>query len=95
MFEKMVGEPDCVLYFKTPEKLCITRCLDHAKNSGVVGVTKAIITKRFNSFIDSSKPIIDFYALKGRMREVDGSDPPDDVWKLTQAAKIHRISGMA
>jgi adenylate kinase family enzyme len=95
IFEKMVGEPDCVLYFNTPEPVCVARCLERAKTSGRSDDTEEIIAKRLKTYNDASKPVIDFYALKGRVREVDGTGSPDAVWNLTKATNIHRASAMA
>jgi len=95
IFEKMIGEPDCVLFFNTPESVCVSRCLERAKTSGRSDDTEEIIAKRLRTYNDASKPVVDYYALKGRVREVDGSGSPDAVWKLTQATNIHRASAMA
>jgi len=45
-FEKVIGAPEAVLYLNTSEKLCIERCLEHAKTSGRADETEEIITKR-------------------------------------------------
>ena len=71
-FEKIVGEAQTVLYFNVPLDVCIARCMHRAKTSGRADDNEETIKKRLNTFVESSKPVIDMYKRLGKVREVDG-----------------------
>jgi len=76
----LVGAPEAVLYFNTPEKICIERCLERAKTSGRADDTEEIITKRIQTYNAHSKPVVEYYKKQKKVIEVDGSKDVDTVW---------------
>lgn len=60
-FEKTVAECQSVLYFNTPEEICVARCLERAKTSGRSDDTEEIIAKRLKTYNEASRPVVEMY----------------------------------
>ncbi|XP_070564354.1 UMP-CMP kinase-like [Ptychodera flava] len=70
-----------VLFFDCPEKVCIERCLGRgAAGSGRTDDNLESLKKRFDTYVNSTKPIIDHYAESKLVKTVDGSKSPDEVF---------------
>ena len=80
VFEALVGEPDSVLYFNAPQDVIVKR-LDTAKTSD----SDAII-KKLKAYEQEIKPVLAFYRLKGRVRDVNSGNDADTTWGQVKAA---------
>ncbi|XP_002740977.1 UMP-CMP kinase-like [Saccoglossus kowalevskii] len=75
-----------VLFFDCPEEICIDRCISRgAAGSGRTDDNKESLKKRFETYVTSTKPIIDHYAEKNLVKKVDGSRSADAVFTDVQA----------
>jgi adenylate kinase family enzyme len=81
-----------VLYFNTPLDVCVARCLERAKTSGRADDTEEIIQKRLQTYNEQSIAVVDLYEKFGKVRSVDGSGDPLQVWKLTRQAMLPQVS---
>jgi adenylate kinase family enzyme len=91
-FEQIVGEAQSVLYFNTPLDVCVDRCMVRAKTSGRADDTKETIMKRLETFKNQSQPVVEMYERFGKVREVDGSGDPIEVFNLTRKAMLPQVS---
>lgn len=69
-----------VLYLDCPEKVGIERCLGRgAAGSGRSDDNVESLKKRFVTYVNETRPIIDFYSQKHLVRKVDTSKCADEV----------------
>lgn len=78
----MDGKADVkfVLFFDCSNEVCIDRCLERGKSSGRTDDNRESLQKRIQTYLQSTKPIIDLYQTKGKVRTVDASRSVDEVF---------------
>lgn len=69
-FEETVVESKFVLYFTCSEKVLLERLLRRGESSGRVDDNIESIKKRFQTFKDTSYPVIEAFEKEGKVREV-------------------------
>ncbi|KAJ1763259.1 bifunctional uridylate/adenylate kinase [Coemansia sp. RSA 2167] len=82
-FEDTVCKAKKVLYFECPEATMLERLLDRGKTSGRTDDNIGSIKKRFRTYINDSKPVIDEYAKEGKVMTVSCEASVEDVYKHT------------
>eukprot|EP00803_Ostreobium_quekettii_P001942 evm.model.scf_2381.1 EVM.evm.TU.scf_2381.1 scf_2381:5287-7579(-) len=82
-FVKITGW-DCrfVLFFDTPEEVMERRLL--ARKEGRSDDNIETIKKRFQTFINSTMPIIEHYQALDKVRSVNGDQGPADVYEVVR-----------
>ncbi|KAJ2358441.1 bifunctional uridylate/adenylate kinase [Coemansia erecta] len=83
-FEDTVCKAKKVLYFECPEATMLERLLDRGKTSGRSDDNIESIKKRFRTYVNDSKPVIDEYAKEGKVMTVSCQASMDDVYKNTR-----------
>ncbi|XP_077980963.1 UMP-CMP kinase-like [Glandiceps talaboti] len=74
-----------VLFFDCPKDICVERCLGRgAAGSGRDDDNLESLQKRFVTYVDSTKPIIDFYAKEDLVKKVEASGSPTEVFSLVE-----------
>jgi UMP-CMP kinase len=74
-----------VLFFDCSEEVCVERCLKRgAAGSGRSDDNLESLKKRINTFSNDSLPIIEHYREKGLVRQIDASQPPEEVFSKVQ-----------
>lgn len=78
----MDGKADVkfVLFFDCSNEVCIDRCLERGKSSGRADDNRESLQKRIQTYLHSTKPIIDQYEKEGKVRTVDASRSVDEVF---------------
>ncbi|CAI0431712.1 unnamed protein product [Linum tenue] len=71
-------EPELVLFFDCPEEEMERRLL--SRNQGREDDNIETIRKRFKVFLDSSLPVVEYYAAKGKVKKIDASKPVQEVF---------------
>ncbi len=71
---------DKVIYLKVPDKEALWR-LSYREEGERLDETLAAIRKRIEQFNQLTKPVLDYYREKGKLIEVDGEKPVDEVFK--------------
>ncbi|KAI8977171.1 adenylate kinase-domain-containing protein [Mycotypha africana] len=79
-FEEAVVECKFVLYFNCTEETLKQRLLKRAETSGRVDDNEESILKRFRVFKDTSKPVIDAFAAKNKVREINAEQSIEAVY---------------
>ncbi|CAG0895766.1 unnamed protein product [Darwinula stevensoni] len=71
-----------VLSFDCSEEVCTRRCLDRgAAGSGRIDDNAESLKKRFDTFYNSTMPIIQHYEKLNLLRKIDGDKAPDEVFQ--------------
>jgi adenylate kinase len=84
-FERSVAECDFVLAFECSEETMEKRLLKRGETSGRADDNAESIKKRFKTFVEKSKPVIDHYASVGKVRLISSEDDPETVFANTCA----------
>ncbi|XP_073449685.1 UMP-CMP kinase [Aquarana catesbeiana] len=82
----MNGKADVsfVLFFDCDNETCIERCLERGKSSGRSDDNRESLEKRIQTYLQSTRPIIDLYEKRGKVRKVDASHSVDQVFNKVQ-----------
>lgn len=73
-----------VLFFDCDNETCIDRCLERGKSSGRTDDNRESLEKRIQTYLRSTKPIIDQYEKNGKVKKVDASKSVDEVFAAVQ-----------
>ncbi|CAN0900428.1 UMP-CMP kinase 3 [Linum grandiflorum] len=76
-------EPQFVLFFDCPEEEMERRIL--SRNQGREDDNIETIRKRFKVFLESSLPVVEYYASKGKVKKVDAAKPVAEVFEAVKA----------
>lgn len=78
----MDGKADVsfVLFFDCNNEICIERCLERGKSSGRSDDNRESLEKRIQTYLQSTKPIIDLYEEMGKVKKIDASRSVDEVF---------------
>ncbi|XP_027009477.1 UMP-CMP kinase isoform X1 [Tachysurus fulvidraco] len=69
-----------VLFFDCSNEVCINRCLERGKSSGRTDDNKESLEKRIQTYLQSTRPIIDLYEKQGKVRRINASRSVDEVF---------------
>ncbi|KAM6919894.1 UMP-CMP kinase [Lycodopsis pacificus] len=83
----MVDKADVkfVLFFDCSNEVCIDRCLERGKSSGRTDDNRESLEKRIQTYLQSTRPIIELYEKQGKVRNVDASRSLDKVFADVKA----------
>ncbi|XP_061550486.1 UMP-CMP kinase isoform X2 [Phycodurus eques] len=81
----MDGKADVkfVLFFDCSNEVCINRCLERGKNSRRTDDNRESLEKRIQTYLQSTRPIIELYEKQGKVRCVDASHSVNEQTTLT------------
>mmetsp|Transcript_12552 Transcript_12552/g.38353 ORF Transcript_12552/g.38353 Transcript_12552/m.38353 type:complete len:379 (-) Transcript_12552:1396-2532(-) len=79
-FEYTVSDFEFVLFFDCPEQVMEERLLKRGETSGRVDDNADSIRKRFNTFVQTSMPVIEYYEAKDKVRKINATRAPDEVY---------------
>ncbi|KAI9489573.1 adenylate kinase-domain-containing protein [Zychaea mexicana] len=89
-FEEVVVESQFTLYFECSEDTLVTRLLKRGESSGRIDDNIESIKKRFQTFKETSFPVIEYYEGKDKVRKVNAERDIEkvyaDVKKVIEAA---------
>ena len=68
------------------------RLLKRGQTSGRADDNAETIRKRFKTFVEQSKPVIDHYITLGKCHNISAVDAPDAVFEKVQAAIEGKVS---
>ncbi|XP_037537557.1 UMP-CMP kinase [Nematolebias whitei] len=69
-----------VLFFDCSTEVCIDRCLERGKSSGRTDDNRESLEKRIQTYLQSTRPIIELYEKLGKVHTVDASRSVDEVF---------------
>ncbi|KAI5780510.1 uridylate kinase [Geopyxis carbonaria] len=80
-FEEDVCVSSFTLFFDCPEEVMLKRLLKRGETSGRIDDNIESIKKRFRTFVETSKPVVDYYRKSGKVIDVPAVGTPEDVYK--------------
>lgn len=83
-FDQNVCKARFVLFFDCPEEVMLNRLIERGKTSGRSDDNAESIKKRFKTFKETSMPVVEYYRKQGRVVAVDGTQSPDDVYRVVR-----------
>ncbi|PVH88499.1 putative uridylate kinase [Cadophora sp. DSE1049] len=90
-FEETVCPSKFVLFFDCPEEEMQRRLLERGKTSGRADDNAESIKKRFKTFVETSMPVIEYFAGQNRVVKVLATKTPDEVYKETREKLEQRL----
>ncbi|KAJ9462436.1 Uridylate kinase [Diplonema papillatum] len=84
MFEQDVTECSFVLNFEAPDDVLIHRLTHRGKTSGRTDDNPESIMKRLRTFHSQTRPVLEYFAALGKLRSIDATGSPEDVWKTVE-----------
>nr|XP_055058922.1 UMP-CMP kinase isoform X3 [Misgurnus anguillicaudatus] len=69
-----------VLFFDCGNEVCINRCLERGKSSGRTDDNRESLEKRIQTYLQSTRPIIEQYEQQGKVHTIDASRSVDEVF---------------
>ncbi|KAF4825567.1 Uridylate kinase [Colletotrichum siamense] len=90
-FEEAVCPAKLVLFYDCPEDVMEGRLLERGKTSGRADDNAESIRKRFRTFVETSMPVVDYFAKEGRVVKLDATPPPADVYSKTRSELSKRL----
>ncbi|PWZ01199.1 UMP-CMP kinase, partial [Testicularia cyperi] len=85
-FDESVCASQFVLFLNATEEVMLERLLERGKTSGRADDNMESIKKRFQTFVETSMPVVDYYRQQDRVVEVDSIKSVDDVYAEIRAA---------
>jgi UMP-CMP kinase family protein len=85
-FESTIQPCTAVLYFECSEEVMRARLLERGKTSGRADDNEETIVKRFRTFVEQSKPVIEHFKSQDKVFEILSERSPDDVFAEVQQA---------
>lgn len=83
--EVLLEELSCPIYpavlLDAPQDELARRMLARAKLEGRSDDTPETIEHRFKVYHERTKPLVDYYAARGRLRHLDGTGTPEEVYR--------------
>lgn len=74
-----------VLFFDCPLEICLERCLKRGESgSGRSDDNADSLKKRFNTYLNETKPIIDHYDKSDLVKRIDATKTEDEVFEIVQ-----------
>ncbi|RYP54322.1 hypothetical protein DL768_000896 [Monosporascus sp. mg162] len=90
-FEEAVCPARFVLFYDCPESEMERRLLERGKTSGRADDNADSIRKRFRTFVETSMPVVEYFARQDRVITVDARPEPDAVYRKTQQELTRRL----
>uniref|UniRef100_A0A4W3JWK8 Cytidylate kinase n=1 Tax=Callorhinchus milii TaxID=7868 RepID=A0A4W3JWK8_CALMI len=89
--KNMEGKADVafVLFFECSDEICIQRCMERGLNSNRSDDNLESLKKRFQTYWESTRPIIEHYHKLGKVRKVDASSTIEEVFADVQKIFSH------
>ncbi|GJN91255.1 hypothetical protein Rhopal_004273-T1 [Rhodotorula paludigena] len=85
-FDETVCPSSLVLFLVCPEPILLERLLERGKTSGRDDDNAASISKRFQTFINTSMPVVDYYRKQGKVVDIDSAKSIEDVYADIKSA---------
>ncbi|KAA0186814.1 Adenylate kinase isoenzyme 1 [Fasciolopsis buskii] len=84
-FEKEVCPCLCVIAFEVSQEIMEKRLLKRGETSGRVDDNVETIKKRFHTFNESTKPVLDYYKKQNKLISIDASGTKEEIFKVVEA----------
>lgn len=79
------AEIDAVVALEVPDEELVKRLLSRSEEQGRTDDNEATIRARMAVYRDETKPLLDFYEERGKLRSVDGTGTVEEVFERIEA----------
>ena len=79
-FEREIQEAALVIYFECTSETLTNRLLERGKSSGRSDDNIDTIRNRLETFLNSTKPVVEHYAKKGKLVQINAERPVDPIF---------------
>ncbi|BGO92220.1 hypothetical protein NBRC10512_000952 [Rhodotorula toruloides] len=79
-FDETVCPSSLVLFLVCPEPILLERLLERGKTSGRDDDNAESIKKRFQTFVNTSMPVVDYYRKQAKVVDIDSSKSIEEVY---------------
>ena len=76
----LIAETQFLLFLDCPQEIMLSRLLERGKTSGRSDDNEESIRKRFLTYEQSTRPIIEYFRSEGKVREVDSNRDIEQVF---------------
>lgn len=87
-FDETVRPGSLVLFLTCPEEVLLERLMERGKTSGRADDNAESIKKRFQTFIDTSMPVVEYYRERNKVVDIDSSQTIDAVYAIISTALV-------
>ncbi|KAN0061954.1 bifunctional uridylate/adenylate kinase [Thecaphora frezii] len=94
-FDETVCPSQFVLFLHCTEEVMLERLLERGKTSGRADDNVESIKKRFQTFVDTSMPVVEHYRAQERVVEVDSIASVDEVYAQIKKAMDETFAKLA
>jgi len=94
-FDETVCQSRMVLFFETTEQVLLSRLLERGKTSGRDDDNEESIKKRFRTYQEQTKPVIEYYANQGKVATINATASIDEVHEKAKSVVNKILSGEA
>ncbi|EIN07587.1 UMP-CMP kinase [Punctularia strigosozonata HHB-11173 SS5] len=92
-FDEDVCPASLVLFFTTTEEVMLKRLLKRGETSGREDDNEESIKKRFQTYKNTTMPVIEHYNKLGIVAEIDSSPSVDEVYENARAVVLKLLAG--
>ncbi|KAL8807224.1 MAG: hypothetical protein Q9200_004753, partial [Gallowayella weberi] len=89
-FEESVCPSKFTLFFDCPEDLMQERLINRGKTSGRADDNAESIKKRFRTFVETSMPVVDYFAKEGKVVKVSARKGPEEIYEEVKKRMAER-----
>ncbi|KAL8713509.1 MAG: hypothetical protein Q9220_002371 [cf. Caloplaca sp. 1 TL-2023] len=79
-FEAAVCPSQFTLFFDCPEDVMQERLINRGKTSGRADDNAESIKKRFQTFVETSMPVVDYFEKEGKVVKVSATKGPEEIY---------------
>ena len=79
-FEDEVCPSSFTLFFDCTEEVMLQRLLKRGETSGRIDDNMESIRKRFQTFKETSYPVVEYFGMRGKVVNINASDTPEAVY---------------
>lgn len=90
-FEEKIVHCRLVLFFDCSEEEMLKRLLKRGESSGRVDDNAESIKKRFETFRETSYPVVEYFEKMDKVRRISCIESPDQVYVNTRAAILETL----
>lgn len=87
-FDRTVRPGSLVLFLTCPEEVLLERLMERGKTSGRDDDNAESIKKRFQTFIKTSMPVVEYYRAMDKVVDIDSSQTIDEVYAVISKALV-------
>lgn len=80
-FEQAICPASALIFYECSENILEERLMRRGESSGRVDDNAASIRKRFQTYVNSTLPVLAYYKQRSIVKLIDGSGLPDDVFE--------------